>query len=194
MLYVCNDSSEESGYMQRIFKRYGENADGGDPQQEMLYVNENGDLFYYDDKGNQVATSVIYTYSKITNLFMYTVDETPIQVGNADIITMVPDPKEQAGERGETYDNQYVYYNRGIRVRRSNTTITGIDHYILGEDLALDNGATNPWTKDQKAYGVPYNGFFAFVYSYNVKFKDCEVQGHQAYNFWQGTKDGKTLI
>ena len=193
MLYVCNDSSEESGYMQRIFKRYGENADGGDPQQEMLYVNENGDLFYYDDKGNQVATSVIYTYKKITNLFMYTADETPIQVGNADIITMVPDPRAQAEARGETYDNQYVYYNRGIRVRRSNTTITGIDHYILGEDLALDNGATNPWTKDQKAYGVPYNGFFAFVYSYNVKFQNCEVQGHQAYSFWQGTKDGKTV-
>ena len=190
MLYVVNESSEESGYMQRIFKRYGENADGGDPQQEMLYVNENGGLFYYDENGNQVATSVIYTYSKITSIFMYTVEETPIQVGNATMQTIVPDPEAQAAARGETYDNQYVYYNRGIRVRRSNTTITGIDHYILGEQLALDDGTTNPWTKDQKAYGVPYNGFFSFVSSYNVKFDSCEVQGHQAYSFWQKSENG----
>ena len=174
---------------QRIFKRYGVNADSGDAMQEMLYV---------DKDGNIIGTPVQYDYSTITKIRVYSVTDAPISVGNAKITTIVPDPKAQDPD----YENNYCFYNRGIAVRRSNTVLYNIEHIIEGEDMSViidrdrdghtgtadpdGDGLPEQWT-DDKSYGVPYAGFFGFEYSYNVQFKDCQVQGHQAYNFYQGT-------
>ena len=174
---------------QRIFKRYGVNADSGDAMQEMLYV---------DKDGNIIGTPVQYDYSTITKIRAYSVTDETIEVGNAKIITIVPDPKAQDPD----YENNYCFFNRGIVVRRSNTVLHDIEHIIEGEDMSViidrdgdgktgdadpdGDGLPEKWT-DDKSYGVPYSGFFGFEYSYNVQFKDCNVQGHQAYNFYQGT-------
>ena len=172
---------------QRIFKRYGVNADSGDAMQEMLYV---------DKDGNIIGTPVQYDYSTITKIEVYSVSEESISVGNGSIVTIVPNPKAQ----DPNYENNYCFFNRGILVRRSNTIIYGIVHTIEGEQFSVivdrdgdgktgtadpdGNGLPEQWT-DDKSYGVPYNGFFAFEYVYNAQFKDCQVQGHQAYNFYQ---------
>ena len=172
---------------QRIFKRYGVNADQGDAMQEMLYV---------DKDGNIIGTPVQYDYSTITKIEVYSVSEESISVGNGSIVTIVPDPKAQ----DPNYENNYCFFNRGILVRRSNTIIYGITHTIEGEQFSVivdrdgdgytgtadpdGDGLPEQWT-DDKSYGVPYNGFFAFEYVYNAQFKDCQVQGHQAYNFYQ---------
>ena len=89
------------------------------------------------------------------------------------------------------YENNYCYFNRGIAVKRSNTTIYGIEHCIVGEDMTVEkdrngDGIIDKWGAD-KSYGVPYSGFFAFNSCYNVLMRDCTVQGHQAYSFYQGT-------
>ena len=170
---------------EKIFKRYGENADSGDAMQEMIYV---------DKDGNIIGTPIQYDYSTITDIMMYSVTDTPISVGNAKIKTIVPDPKAQ----DPTYDNNYCFFNRGIMVRRSNTTVYGIEHTIEGEMMSVivdrdgdgktgdtnnDAGLPEKWS-DDKSYGVPYSGFFGFEYAYNVTLKSCQVQGHQAYNFY----------
>ena len=160
---------------ERIFKRYGENADSGDYMQEMLYVDENG---------NVIGTPIQYDYSTITKITVYSTNDTAIRVGNAKITTIVPDPKAQDPD----YENNYSYFNRGIYVARSNTTIYGIEHIIEGEDMSViidrdGDGVIDKWGAD-KSYGVPYNGFFGFAYAYNVKLDSCQVQGHQAYNFY----------
>ena len=172
---------------ERIFKRYGVNEDQGDYKQEMIYV---------DADGNVIGTPIQYDYSTITSIRVYSVTDTPITVGNASIVTIVPDPRAQ----DPNYENNYCFYNRGILVRRSNTTIYNIEHTIEGEDMSViidrdgdgktgdadpdGDGRPEKWT-DDKSYGVPYNGFFAFEYSYNVSLDSCQVQGHQAYNFYQ---------
>ena len=160
---------------ERIFIRYGENADGGDYKQEMLYV---------DKDGNVIGTPIQYDYSTITSIKVYSIADTPITVGNARITTIVPDPKEQ----DPNYDNNYCQFNRGILVRRSNATIHNIEHIIEGEDMTVKidrngDGTIDYWGAD-KSYGVPYNGFFMFDSAYNVELKDCQVQGHQAYNYY----------
>ena len=176
---------------ERIFKRYGENADGGDLLQELLYVDKDGNI--------DPTTPVQYDYSTITRIRIYSVSDAPIRVGNAKIETRVPNPKAQ----DENYENNYCYYNRGIRVQRSNATVYDIDHSITGEDMSViidrdNDGQTGTSTSkstsghpeqwgDDKSYGVPYNGFFAFEESYNVTLDGCILQGHQAYNFYNAS-------
>ena len=160
---------------ERIFIRYGENADGGDYKQEMLYVDENGNI---------IGTPIQYDYSTVTSIKVYSVSDDPIMVGNATIKTIVPDPKAQ----DPNYDNNYCQFNRGILVRRSNATILNVTHIIEGEMMTVEidrngDGTIDKWGAD-KSYGVPYNGFFMFDSAYNVKLQDCKVQGHQAYNFY----------
>ena len=172
---------------ERIFIRVGENGDAGDYMQEMIYV---------DKDGNVIGTPIQYDYSTITSIRAYSVSDTAIRVGNGTIETIVPDPRAQ----DSSYENNYCYFNRGILVRRSNTTLYNIIHIITGEDMSVtaldrDNdghtGTADPdgdgrpeyWT-DDKSYGVPYNGFFAFEYCYNSTLTDSQVQGHQAYNFY----------
>ena len=177
---------------QRIFKRYGVNSDSGDAMQEMICV---------DQDGNVIGTPIQYDYSTVTSIKAYSVSEDPIFVGNANIVTKVPDPKAQDSD----YENNYCFFNRGIRVQRSNTTLYDIVHTIEGEQFSVivdrdgdgktgdadpdGDGLPEKWTGD-KSYGVPYSGFFGFEYSYNVLFTNCKVQGHQAYNFYQGTTSG----
>lgn len=179
MLHIQNSN-------EKIFKRYGVNEDQGDYKQEMIYVDANG---------NVIGTPIQYDYSTVTSIKVYSVDDTPIAVGNASIVTVVPNPKAQ----DPSYENNYCFFNRGILVRRSNTTLYNIIHTIEGEDMSViidrdgdgktgdtknADGLPEKWS-DDKSYGVPYSGFFAFEYSYNVKLDTCQVQGHQAYNFYQ---------
>jgi hypothetical protein len=180
MIEIVNDT-------ERIFKRYGENADGGDAMQEMILVDANGNV--------DPSTPIQYNYSTVTRIRVYSISDASISVGNATIETIVPNPKAQ----DPNYENNYCFFNRGILVQRSNTTIYSINHIITGEDMSViidrdgdgktgdadpdGDGRPEKWT-DDKSYGVPYNGFFAFEYTYNTTLTNCTLQGHQAYNFY----------
>ena len=164
---------------EKIYVRYGENANGGVNKNEMILVDENGNV--------DPSTPIQYDYIGVTKITVYPIDDKPISVGNGKIITKVPDPKTQDPD----YENNYSYFARGVYVRRSNTTLYSIEHVIVGEDMTIEtdrngDGYIDKWG-DDKSYGVPYSGFFNFKTCYNVTMTDCVVQGHQAYSFWQGT-------
>ena len=177
MLHI-EDSSE------RIYKRYGENANGGVNKYEMILVDECGNV--------DPTTPVQYDYASVTRIVQYSTDDEPLAVGNARFTTLVLNPKLTEPD----YENNYCYYGRGLLVQRSNTTVYGIEHRIYGEDLTIEidrngDGVIDKWGAD-KSYGVPYIGFFNFQKCNNVKLTDCLVQGHQAYSFYQGaTRDVK---
>ena len=164
---------------EKIYIRYGENANSGVDKSEVILVDENGNV--------DPSTPIQYDYKELTSLIQFSVNEKPISVGNGKIITRVPDPKYQDPD----YENNYCYFSRGIMVQRSNTTIYNIEHVIEGEMMTIEidrngDGVVDKWGAD-KSYGVPYAGFFNFKYCYNATMTDCIVQGHQAYSFWQGT-------
>ena len=176
----CLLKLENSG--EKIYMRYGENANGGVSKNEMILV---------DEKGNVDPTTPIqYDYSALTKITVYSLEDAPISVGNGRIKTVVPRPKDIDPD----YENHYCYYGRGIATIRSNTTIVGIEHVIEGEDMTIEidrngDGVIDFWGAD-KSYGVPYIGFFYFRSCSNVTMTDCLVQGHQAYSFYQGaTRD-----
>ena len=164
---------------EKINKRYGVNSNSGDNKQEIILVDEHGNV--------DTSTPIQYDYSAITAITKYSIKDKGISVGNAKIITRVPDPKTQNPD----FDNSNgAFYSRGISVQRSNTRIYGIEHSIVGEDMTVEidrngDGVIDKWGAD-KSYGVTYDGFFNFRYCYGVTFEDSTVQGHQAYSFWQG--------
>ena len=168
------ESSED-----KIYIRYGNNANSGVDKKEMLLVDKNGSI--------DPSTPIQYDYSKVTKITVYSIDDEPIRVGNGIITTVAPNPKEQDA----SYENNYCYYNRGVYVQRSNTTLYNIEHVINGEDMTIEtdrngDGVIDKWGAD-KSYGVPYAGFFTFKMCYNVQMVDCTVEGHQAYSFYQNS-------
>ena len=163
---------------EKIYMRYGENANGGVNTNEMILVDEKGNV--------DPSTPIQYDYSTVTKITRYSIDDKPITIGNATITTIAPNPKEQTPD----YENNYCYFARGIHVKRSNTTVSGIKHIVDNEDMTIEidrngDGVIDKWGAD-KSYGVPYIGFFNFQICNNATMTDCLVEGHQAYSFYQG--------
>ena len=163
---------------EKIYIRYGVNANNGANKYEFILVDENGNV--------DPTTPIQYDYATVTELRAYSITDKPIFVGNATITTVAPNPKEYDPD----YENNYCYFARGIMVNRSNTTVHNVQHIVEGEQMSIkidrnEDGIVDYWGED-KSYGVPYSGFFAFSGCGNVTMKDCLVEGHQAYNFWQG--------
>ncbi len=67
------------------------------------------------------------------------------------------------------------YYERNIKVERSNTTVKNVEHFVT------DEGNENS----------PYNGFFRTNYTCNVTFENCVITGHKYYN--QGSYDTRLM-
>jgi len=174
--YPCMIKIENSN--NKIYMRYGENANGGVNTNEMILVDENGNV--------DPSTPIQYDYPTVTKITAYSINDKPITVGNGTITTMAPNPKAYDPD----YENNYCYYGRGIAVNRSNTTLSGIKHIVDGEDMTIEidrngDGVIDKWGAD-KSYGVPYIGFYYFRICNNVTMIDCLVEGHQAYSFYQG--------
>lgn len=177
----CIIKIENSG--EKIYLRYGENANGGVNKAEMILVDANGNV--------DPSTPIQYDYSTVTKITVYSLNETPVSVGNCTITTIAPNPKEYDPD----YENNYCYYARGILVTRSNTTVHDIKHIVENEDMTIEidrngDGIIDKWGAD-KSYGVPYHGFFNFQRCNNSALVDCFVEGHQAYCFYQDLDGNK---
>lgn len=161
----------------KIYIRYGVNANNGANKNELILVDANGNV--------DPSTPIQYDYDTITKITVYYyTDDTPIRVGNAVIQTIAPNPKEY----DPSFENDTIFFNRGIYVERSNTTIYGIEHIVDNEMMTIEedrngDGFIDKWGAD-KSYGVSYSGFFNFSGTYGVTMEDCIVEGHQAYSFY----------
>ena len=161
---------------EKIYIRHGVNANSGANKNEFILVDENGNV--------DPSTPIQYDYSKITRITVYSIDDKAISVGNAKITTIAPNPKEYDPD----FENAIIFFNRGLFVKRANTTVYNIEHVVENEMMTIEtdrngDGVIDKWGAD-KSYGVSYNGFFNFTETYNVTMKDCIVEGHQAYSFW----------
>ena len=161
----------------KIYIRYGVNSNNGANKNELILVDANGNV--------DPSTPIQYDYNTITKITVYYyTDDAPIRVGNAVIQTIAPNPKEYDPD----FENDTIFFNRGICVERSNTTIYGIEHIVDNEMMTIEedrngDGYIDKWGED-KSYGVSYSGFFNFSGTYGVTMEDCLVEGHQAYSFY----------
>ncbi len=150
MLAIYNDNHKD-------FIRYGDAYVGVDePRQEILIVDENGNI--------NPSTPVQWDYESVTRLFAYPTDDRPVLVRGGKFTTIAND--DPLGMH---------YYERNIKVERSNTTVKNVVHVVTGEGDV----------------GSPYNGFFRTNYTCNVVFENCVMTGHKYYN--QGTYDTRLM-
>ncbi len=126
--------------------RYGNNADSGASQQEVILVHANGDI--------DASTPLLWNYDTVTNVKMYPASDEEITLTGGKFTTIA----NQAAR-------QYNYYERNIKIMRSNVTVTGLTHLIEGEG---DSGA-------------PYSGFLSVTCANNVLFENIVYTGHKTY-------------
>lgn len=178
---------------ERVFIRYGGNQNSGDPKQELILVDENGNV----DK----STPFLFDYDKFTSITAIRTDEKPITVENGKFVTRA--------SRVNVTKN--VYLRRGISLQRSNTVIRNLTHEITGEipkyavvdensnvltGFKFDKDSGKVYSPDgteisdgsaKPFFGQAYAGFISFGYCNNVLIEHSTFQGRVYY--LQGTYD-----
>ena len=138
LLHVINTNKKQ-------YIRYGDNADAGYSQQEVIRV----------IKG-KVVSSIRWNYTTITSAKIYVNDKKKLFVGNGVFKTII-----------NTLPNSYGNgVNRGISVKRSNTILYKINHYLDGE--------STPTSK-------PYNGWVNVRFTTDVLVRDSTLSGHKVF-------------
>lgn len=112
LLYLVYDG-------QKQYIRYGNNADSGANQQELILVDENGNV--------DPSTPIMWDYPSLTSVTAYSASDDPVILSGGKFITVA-----NAAPR------EYTYYMRNISISRSNVSVVGLEHYIEGEG---DTGA-----------------------------------------------------
>ena len=151
LVYIENSNS-------RHYIRYGLNADNGSAQHEILHVYADGTL--------DPDTPLQWDYEEITSMAVYPIDTTPITITGGD-----------GGQRAtvKTIFNGarslYTYYQRNIKITRSNVILQNIDHIVEGEIPEAQGGT-----------GAPYAGFTQVSYAHNVTVKNILIHRLQSYS------------
>ena len=98
----------------RVYIRYGPNKNDGEAQNELIYVDKDGNV--------DPETPFLLDYKGVTSITVIRTDDSPLTIKGGIFTTIA----NQAIE-------DYRYYSRGITVMRSNTTVEGITYKIVGE-------------------------------------------------------------
>lgn len=138
---LCIVNSNKKDYI-----RFGKNTNSGSNRQEMILVDGNGNV--------DESTPVLRDYDEVTSITAYSVTDSAVTVKGGNFTTVA-----------NVADISANYYSRGINVKRSNTTLSGISHYITGEG----------------EQGSPYTGFYVVNNANHVTIKDCVLTGHTTY-------------
>ena len=128
----------------KVFIRKGINQNAGSPMQ---------DCFIADAEGN-VKTDIDWNFTEITRAHAKCIDDEPITLKGGTFITVA-----------NCQEEYFEYYGRGIKVKRSNVTIEGLTHLIIGEGEC----------------GAPYSGFLLFDECTNAMVKNCVLTPHLTY-------------
>ena len=143
----------------KIYIRHGANPNNGVDLFDIFRINNDG----------KVLDSIVWDFDTITSAKLYLIDKEPLIINGGIFTTIV-----------NTYDS-YIYFNRGIRVTRSNVTIKNLEHYVDGEDTPTSS---------------PYNAFISTYHTYNMLLKDCIFTGRKYWrtpsNVVKGTYDFRT--
>ena len=128
--------------------RYGANANSGDEQHEVLLINEDGTV--------DASTPLLHDFAEVTKVEIFRADDKPITIQGGEFTTYANCAKVTG----------YFAYKRGFEVSRSNTTVSGMKHYVTGEG----------------EFGAAYSAFHIATKANNILFKDNIYTGHKTYD------------
>ena len=146
------------------FIRHGSNADSGASQTELILVDKDGNI--------DPSTPLQWTYETITSINVKGTNDKPIVINGGDF-----DPEAGIDNRAlfQTKHNQapseYTYYDRNIKITRSNVVLKNVKHII-----------TDFIPRDEGGHGAPYNGFTSIYKCHNVTLDGFEFQNPPSYD------------
>ncbi|MBQ8690023.1 MAG: hypothetical protein IJ515_06650 [Clostridia bacterium] len=127
-----------------VYIRKGLNRDNGSAASDAFIVDYDG----------FILTDINWDYESVTGAYARSVEDEPITVEGGFFTTVA--------NQAESF---YNYHKRGIHTERSNVTIRGLAHYVVGEG----------------DHGAPYNGFISVGECYNFTIEDCLLTPHRTY-------------
>lgn len=131
---------------EKRYLRRGVNKHGGVPQRDLFLVDADGTI----DPNTAIAES----FAAITNMTAFPIEKTTLTITGGHFTTVANRAK-----------SEYKYYQRGFLIRRSNTVIDGLEHYVTGE-------ATQ---------SAPYSGFLNIGHCANVTVRNGVLTAHKTY-------------
>lgn len=126
--------------------RYGLNQNKGRSQTDIFLMDKNGKI--------DSLAPIIWDFDHISEITALPIDQKKLIINGGKFITI----SNQA-------PSKYTYYSRNIDIRRSNSVIQNLKHFIKGEG----------------EHGAPYRGFISISDCSNVLVKDCVMTGHKTY-------------
>ncbi|MBI5830923.1 MAG: hypothetical protein HZB16_01255 [Armatimonadetes bacterium] len=131
----------------RLYIRQGLNQNDGTPQRDCFILRRDG----------SIEGDIDWQYDTITKVEALPIDDQPLTLRGGIITTHANAMRQEKG---------YNYWARNIAITRSNTTVVGLTHKIVGETEV----------------GHPYSGFITFSRCANATLRDCQVSGHRTYS------------
>jgi hypothetical protein len=125
--------------------RQGANQDSGAAMTDVILIDADGNV--------DPSTPVLWDFDEVTRNSARRCDDRPVTVRGGIFTTVANSGSTSA------------YYNRGIRIRRSGTTVDSLTHYVTGEG----------------ADGQPYSGFLNIMNCDGVTVKNTVLTGHKTY-------------
>lgn len=143
--------------------RMGVNANAGSNQTDLIIVDTDGSV--------DPLAPIIWDYDQLTEVKVIPMDEKQLTVRGGTFTTIVADNITDP-----------TYYNRGLRIRRSNVVVDGLTHYVENETEEI---------------GAPYGGIIIPQDCAVVTVKNCVFTPHFTFRyqledgspFSQGTYD-----
>ena len=126
------------------FIRLGPNQNNGMPQRDCFILRQDG----------SIESPIDWNYDHISEVRAKPIDKTTLTIKGGVFTTIANNMVQAKG---------YNYWERNIRITRSNTVIIGLTHYVFGET----------------SVGHPYRGFLSIEDCANVTLRDCFVSGHK---------------
>ena len=130
----------------RHYIRFGLNQNDGSPQTDIFVADKNGQV--------DMQAPIIWDFDRITEITALPVDENMLYIKGGRFTTIA----NQA-------ESRYTYYSRNIAIRRSNVTVDGLEHRVIGEG----------------DHGAPYGGFINIRDCAYVTVKNTRLTGHKTY-------------
>lgn len=130
----------------RVYIRRGLNRNNGVPRHDSFILRRDG----------SIEAPVNWEFEQVSKVVALPMDDTPLTVRGGVFNTIANCMQQEKG---------YNYWARNIEIQRSNTTVDGLVHYVVGETET----------------GHPYRGFLSARSCANVTYKDCFVTPHKIY-------------
>jgi len=131
----------------RVYIRRGLNQNAGVPQSDCFVLQRDG----------TIEGDIDWDYDEITGIETWPIDDETLHLRGGVFETVA---------NREHHPDGYNYWSRNIVVKRSNTIVDGLIHYVVGETDV----------------GCPYSGFLSARNCARITFQDCWSTPHKMYS------------